>query len=132
VAYEVNHTDAEWRELLTPEQFRVLRREGTEPAFANEYWDNHEAGVYSCAGCDRELFDSADKFDSGTGWPSFTRPIVPEAVETNTDTTFGMTRTGVKCARCGGHLGHRFPDGPAPTFERYCMNSAALKFEKRP
>lgn len=132
MAYEVSHTDTEWRELLTPDQFRVLRRAGTEPAFANEYWDNHAPGLYRCAGCDRELFEAADKFDSGTGWPSFTRPIVPEAVETHTDTQFGMTRTEVRCARCGGHLGHLFPDGPSPTFKRYCMNSASLKFEPRP
>lgn len=131
MAYEVSHTDAEWRELLTPDQFRVLRRQGTEPAFANEYWDNHADGVYRCAGCDRELFDSKDKFESGTGWPSFARPIVPEAVETHSDTTFGMTRTEVVCSRCGGHLGHLFPDGPSPTFKRYCMNSASLKFVPR-
>lgn len=132
MAYEVTHTDAEWREMLTPEQFRVLRRAGTEPAFANEYWDNHMAGIYDCAGCGRELFDSDDKFDSGTGWPSFTRPIDEGAVETETDTQFGMTRTEVRCARCGGHLGHVFNDGPAPTHQRYCMNSGALSFEPRP
>jgi peptide-methionine (R)-S-oxide reductase len=129
--YKVNHTDAEWRELLTPDQFRVLRREGTEPSFDNEFWNNHADGVYRCAGCARELFDSDDKFDSGTGWPSFTRPIEQGAVEEHTDTQFGMTRTEVRCARCGGHLGHVFPDGPAPTFQRYCMNSAALTFEAR-
>lgn len=132
MAYEVSHTDAEWREMLTPDQFRVLRRAGTEPAFANEYWDNHAAGIYHCGACSRELFDSDDKFDSGTGWPSFTRPIDPDAVETNTDTQFGMTRAEVRCARCGSHLGHLFPDGPAPTHQRYCMNSAALTFEPRP
>ena len=131
MAYEVTHTDAEWRELLTPDRFRVLRRAGTEPAFANEYWDNHDSGIYRCAGCDRDLFDSADKFDSGTGWPSFTRPIDPDATETSADSTFGMTRTEVRCARCGGHLGHLFPDGPAPTYQRYCMNSASLVFEPR-
>ena len=131
MAYEVVHTDAEWRELLTPDQFRVLRRAGTEPSFDNEFWDNHEDGVYSCAGCDRTLFDSADKFDSGTGWPSFKRPIEPAAVETETDTQFGMTRTEVRCSRCGGHLGHVFEDGPPPTFKRYCMNSASLTFAPR-
>ena len=132
MAYEVSHTDAEWREMLTPDQFRVLRRAGTEPAFANEYWDNHTAGIYQCGACSRELFDSDDKFDSGTGWPSFTRPIDPDAVEMQTDTQFGMTRTEVRCARCGSHLGHVFPDGPPPTHQRYCMNSAALTFEPRP
>jgi peptide-methionine (R)-S-oxide reductase len=132
MAYEVSHTDAEWREMLTPDQFRVLRRAGTEPAFANEYWDNHAAGIYHCGACNRELFDADDKFDSGTGWPSFTRSIDPDAVETHTDTQFGMTRTEVRCARCGSHLGHLFPDGPPPTHQRYCMNSAALTFEPRP
>jgi peptide-methionine (R)-S-oxide reductase len=131
MAYQVNHTDDEWRKLLSPDQFRVLRRQGTEPSFANQFWDNHAAGVYHCAGCGRELFDSDDKYDSGTGWPSFTRPIDPKAVETHTDTQFGMTRTEVRCARCGGHLGHVFRDGPAPTHERFCMNSAAMTFEPR-
>jgi peptide-methionine (R)-S-oxide reductase len=132
MAYEVSHTDAEWREILTPDQFRVLRRAGTEPAFGNEYWDNHAAGIYNCGACGRELFDSDDKFESGSGWPSFTRPIDEAAVETQTDTQFGMTRTEVRCARCGSHLGHVFPDGPAPTHQRFCMNSAALTFEPRP
>jgi len=132
MAYEVIHTDDEWRRRLTPDQFRVLRRKGTEPSFDNPFWDNHVDGIYRCAGCGRQLFDSKDKFDSGTGWPSFTRPIEPKAVETETDTEFGMTRTEVRCARCGGHLGHVFDDGPHPTFKRYCMNSAALTFEARP
>lgn len=129
--YPVSHTDAEWREMLSPDQFRVLRRAGTEPSFANQYWDNHEPGVYHCAGCGQALFDSDDKFDSGTGWPSFTAPVAPEAVETHRDTQFGMTRTEVRCSRCGGHLGHLFDDGPAPTHKRYCMNSAAFTFEPR-
>jgi peptide-methionine (R)-S-oxide reductase len=131
MTYPVNHTDAEWRDILTPDQFRVLRRQGTEPSFANEYWDNHAVGVYHCAGCGQSVFDSDDKFDSGTGWPSFRRSIEPRAVETHTDSQFGMTRTEVRCARCGGHLGHLFDDGPAPSRLRYCMNSASLTFEPR-
>jgi peptide-methionine (R)-S-oxide reductase len=131
MAYKVNHTDAEWREILNPDQFRVLRRKGTEPSFDNEFWENHAEGTYKCAGCGRELFDSNDKYDSGTGWPSFTRPIDAAAVEAHTDTEFGMTRTEVRCSRCGGHLGHVFMDGPSPTFRRYCMNSAALMFDPR-
>lgn len=132
MSYRVSHTDAEWREMLTPDQFRVLRRQGTEPSFANEYWDNHADGLYHCAGCGQVLFDSDDKFDSGTGWPSFCRTVEPRAVETHTDTQFGTTRTEVRCARCGGHLGHLFNDGPAPSLMRYCMNSAALTFGPRP
>jgi len=131
VAYEVIRTDEEWRALLTPDQFRVLRRGGTEPSFHNEYWDNHAPGLYRCRGCDRELFDAADKFDSGTGWPSFTKPIEEAAVVTHKDTSFGMTRIEVLCSRCGGHLGHLFHDGPKPLGTRYCMNSASLLFEPR-
>jgi peptide-methionine (R)-S-oxide reductase len=131
VAYEVTHTDEEWRVLLTPDRFRVLRRAGTEPSFDNEYWDNHAAGLYRCGACGRSLFDSADKFDSGTGWPSFTKPVEPRAVETRVDKEFGMTRTEVRCSRCGSHLGHLFNDGPKPLGTRYCMNSASLAFEPR-
>jgi peptide-methionine (R)-S-oxide reductase len=131
MSYKVTHTDVEWRELLTPDQFRVLRRQGTEPSFANQFWDNHAPGMYHCAGCGHAIFTSDDKFDSGSGWPSFTRPVESGAVETHTDTQFGMTRTEVRCATCGGHLGHVFDDGPMPTRKRYCMNSAALTFEPR-
>jgi len=109
----------------------VLRHAGTEPAFANELWDNHADGTYLCGGCGRPLFDSRDKYDSGSGWPSFTKPMEPAAVETHTDTSLLMKRTEVRCARCGGHLGHLFDDGPAPLGTRYCMNSASLRFEPR-
>lgn len=131
MTYEVRHTDDEWREMLTPDEFRVLRRAGTEPAFKNEYWDEHRPGTYRCRACKNLLFDSDDKFDSGTGWPSFTKPVAPSAVETHTDTTFGMKRTEVRCASCGSHLGHLFDDGPPPLGTRYCMNSLSLRFEPR-
>lgn len=132
MSYEVEHTDDEWRRLLAPDAFRILRRGGTEPAFNNEYWDNHEAGVYLCGGCGRPVFDSADKYDSGSGWPSFTQPLDPGAVETAADATLGMVRVEVRCARCGSHLGHLFDDGPAPLGTRYCLNSGSLRFEARP
>ncbi len=126
---KITRSDAEWRQILTPEQYRVLREKGTEPAFAGAYWDNHEKGVYRCAACGAPLFRSQDKFDSGTGWPSFTMPIDTQAVATEEDDRVCMRRTEVLCAACGGHLGHVFDDGPAPTGLRYCMNSAAMKFE---
>lgn len=126
---KIEKPDAEWRAELTPEQYRVLRRQGTEPAFSGAYWATKDTGWYLCAGCGAELFASAHKFDSGTGWPSFWQPSADGAVETNTDTSHGMRRTEVHCARCGSHLGHVFPDGPRPTGERYCINSVSLTFE---
>lgn len=125
---KIERSEEEWRKQLNPEQFIILRREGTEPAFQNKYWDNHEEGTYQCAGCGLPLFSSRDKFESGTGWPSFTRPLADDVVETESDTRYGMRRTSVKCARCGGHLGHVFDDGPAPLGTRYCMNSGSLDF----
>src|SRR5215203_6520013 len=122
----VEKTDAQWRESLTPEQYQVLRKAGTERAFTGPYVNEKTPGMYHCAGCGAELFSSNAKFDSGTGWPSFTDPAIAEAVETRTDRKFGMVRTEVVCKRCDGHLGHVFPDGPGASGERYCINGCAL------
>lgn len=127
---KVDRTDDEWRASLTPEQYRVLREQGTEPAFSGAYWDEHRPGVYRCAGCGAEVFDASTKFESGSGWPSFYAPTAEGAVETETDRSFLMTRTEVHCARCGGHLGHIFNDAhDQPGGLRYCINSASLTLD---
>jgi peptide-methionine (R)-S-oxide reductase len=128
---DVERTEDEWRTELSPEQYAVLRRAGTEPAFSGKYWNQHDDGVYRCGGCGAELFDSDTKFESGTGWPSFTEPMVAEAIELRRDGSHGMLRTEVVCRRCGGHLGHVFDDGPGPNGQRYCINSLSLDFDPR-
>ena len=128
---EIQMTEDEWRDRLSPERFAVLRQQATEPAFSGEYAFTKADGMYRCAGCGAELFASDTKFDSGTGWPSFYEPAVAEAVETHTDTSHGMVRTEVVCRRCGGHLGHVFPDGPGPGGQRYCITSLSLDLDER-
>jgi peptide-methionine (R)-S-oxide reductase len=131
MAPEVTKSEEEWRRSLSPEQYEVLRQAGTERPWSGKLVHNHDDGSYRCAGCGAPLFDSATKFESGTGWPSFSEPAVAEAVELIEDRSHGMSRTEVRCRRCGGHLGHVFDDGPQPTGQRYCMNSLALEFEPR-
>jgi len=128
---KITKPETEWREQLTPEQYHVAREKGTERAFTGAYWDNHASGVYRCIGCGAELFKSDTKFDSGTGWPSFTEPMLKDAVELEEDRSHGMRRIEVHCKKCGSHLGHVFPDGPGPTGQRYCINSCSLNFEEK-
>ncbi|PJZ53891.1 peptide-methionine (R)-S-oxide reductase [Leptospira adleri] len=128
--YEVNKSEEEWKKELTPEQYKIIRQKGTEMAFTGALYKNHDKGTYVCAACGASLFLSETKYESGSGWPSFYQPAKEEAVEKETDNSHGMSRTEVLCAKCGGHLGHVFPDGPRPTGLRYCINSASLKFKK--
>ncbi|PYV82358.1 MAG: peptide-methionine (R)-S-oxide reductase [Acidobacteria bacterium] len=126
----IKKSEAEWQQELTPEQFQVMRKAGTEPAFTGKYYKTKDSGTYVCAGCGQPLFNSETKYESGTGWPSFYKPIEEGAVEEHSDDAYGMKRTEVRCAKCEAHLGHVFPDGPRPTGMRYCMNSASLDLKK--
>jgi peptide-methionine (R)-S-oxide reductase len=128
---KVTKTEEEWKKVLSPEEYHVLREKGTEPAFSGKYLKNKKKGTYVCAGCGNELFSSETKFDSGTGWPSFWSPISKDSVEEKVDNRFGMHRTEVRCKKCGGHLGHVFDDSPTPTGQRYCINSVSLKFKEK-
>jgi peptide-methionine (R)-S-oxide reductase len=128
---KIQKTEEEWKTQLTPEQYQVCRMKGTERPFTGEYYKTKDAGVYKCVACGNELFDSDTKYDSGTGWPSFFRPVDKENVETEEDSSYGMSRTEVMCSKCGAHLGHLFPDGPRPTGLRYCINSLSLKLEPK-